>query len=334
MHRRSALPFAVIITALLLIFDVASAQADPRPEFDQDVARVGIVDAISGNEEYGIPENLSPDEIEVSRIVKVYIDTNIFAHEADDFDGLTEALEAAGYVYAVYFLIDGKLFDADMSVGEMPSEETVQRIRESEGEYAEQIIAGAMENAGKWHVARYGMHESSTDPDYLDIATEASGITDREPIFVGGLPHIHYPVALYPDDGGKIDVMVPLSPASFPWEKLGMDRPEEPVALDYAMVKEAIDSLPPEGIDDELADTVPEDRGSGEPASASTAGPSAPLPSDDAEQTPSQSPDGSPMPWAVFAGMVLAGAIVAAVVIRRRRAVKRRSNGDDSPRLT
>jgi hypothetical protein len=322
MHKKAMLSLVALAIILLLIPGMAFGQADTNPEFNQNVARAEIINTVSGNEEYGTSEYLSPSEIEILRIVKVYIDTNVFALEANGFDAITGALETGNYIYVVYFSIDGKLFDADMSVGQMPSEETIQRIREREGEYAEQIIAGALENAGKWHITRYGMHDSPIDLDYYEQAAAASGITDREPIFVGGLPQIRYPVALYSNELGEIDVIVPLSRASFPWEKLGMDRPEDPVALDYAEVKEMINSLPSGDIYDELEEF----------ASTDAASPSSLLFPDGVAQDSAPSPkDASKQPFTIlpFAIVVAVVAAVVAIIVIRRRQTDKRKRDDE-----
>jgi hypothetical protein len=236
-----------IAIALILAPGNAVAQTALPPDFDVEDVKARIVDFIGDSSLYGLSRPPTADDIDMTRIVKIYVDTDVFSLGTDDFDEVVGILEQGLCVLNIDFAIEGVAFDVEVSKGLQPSEEDIERIRELGDEYAEGMIEQVLADVGKWKVNSIGHTTEPISSIYdLDIATKTSGITDREPIFVGSLPYFHYPVALYPDDEGKIGVMVPLSLGAVPWSALKMNRPSEFVALDYQEVKGVINSLPPE----------------------------------------------------------------------------------------
>jgi hypothetical protein len=306
--------FVATALAIALLPSQAIAQTTLPPDFDTDDVKVRIVNALSDFTYYGLSKPPTVDDIDMTRIVKIYVDTDMFALGTDDFDEVVEILEARPLVFRIDFAIEGVVFDVEVSKGLPQSEEAIERLRELGGESGDMMVEQVLADVGKWKINSTG---HTTEPlssiYYLDKATKASGITDREPIFVGGLPYLHYPVALYPDEYGKISVMVPMSLGAVPWSALKMSRPSELIALDYQEVKEVINSLPPE--------SSLEDDWLSEPGGVSADNPQA---SDNdssstSTETPVDSQNTATLNIAIPVVLAVAVVITAIVLVARRR---------------
>jgi hypothetical protein len=216
-------------------------------------------------------------------------------------------------------LIIQMYFEGDTYQAEIVKGEPLDYSKIVEGTSAE-WIALQESRVGKWYVQTVGYSEG-TQPDYVKVAAERTGIYDREPMLVKGLPYFHYPVAIYPNDKGRLATMTVIHSASAPWEMLGIERPSKDAefVFDYEFVKEKVNSAPPEGGD---TGEISQDTSKEDPTPPSMT----PEPSDPAQTAPA-SPDNSRLPvlGAILAGMVLAAAIVAIIVIRRRQAAKKQS---------
>jgi hypothetical protein len=65
----------------------------------------------------------------MSRIVKIYVDTDVFSLKTDDFDEVVRILEGGTCVFRIFFSLGGAAFFAEVSKGHQPSEETIELIK-------------------------------------------------------------------------------------------------------------------------------------------------------------------------------------------------------------
>jgi hypothetical protein len=290
---------------------------------------------------------VEPDGVDISKSFKIYLDTDIFSLSSSKYSDVRDELEDGKCIYLVPLYSPTDTFFLTIAKGTQEDLDRTLRL-EKEGRI-EPLSPERREElegrVGRWYFQKGVEIARDQHLDYYAKAAELSGIYDQQPLLVGGLPYLRYPVAVYEGKEGSIGTVVPVSGAPLSYFNALRDKipgeQDAPAVFDYAELREAITSLPPEG-DSASQDLTgsetdfdpPNDSDSDsletDTAPSSTA-PAAPAPA----QAEPASPDGGKLLlWAVFAGMVLAGTIVAAVVIRRRQAAKRRSDGDDSPRLT
>ncbi|MDR1015215.1 MAG: hypothetical protein LBL86_09615 [Coriobacteriales bacterium] len=312
--------------------------------------------------------DLSADDIDLSLAVRIYDGTDLFSGDAPDLAAAEGQLEEAGYMLVIQMYFGGDTYQAQVVKGRQPdysglSEEVLAELS-AHPEWTEDLEG----KVGKWYLQTVGYSEG-VKPGYGELAAEVSGVPDGEPLLVNGLPHLHYPVAIYPDGEGGLGAVAFLHPGTVPWRSLGLERPDEGAGavFDYGYVKETVNSLPPEETPEEPAATTDGDQTNQEPAttgaespsssppgapsspsgtdaaigpaSADTPGTSAPPPSGGTEQDPALPPQDAPgQPSALLpitiAVAAAAAAVVAALALRaRRRKAKAPSSaqGDGQP---
>jgi hypothetical protein len=283
------------------------------PDIDESALQWEIAQFINEHQ-YTPATGLTASDIDLLLTVKLYNGPELFSGDVLNFAVVKEQLENERYM----MLIIQMYFGGDTYQAEIVKGEPVDYSKIVEGT-SDEWIALQESRVGKWYVQTVGYSEG-VQPDYIKVAAERTGIYDREPILVKGLPHFHYPVAIYPNDEGNLGTMTVIHPATAPWEVLGIERPSEDAefVFDYEYIKEKVNSLPPDGGSaGEVSSDVSE---------VNTAPPSTPPELSDPVRTDATSPDSSKLTrWIVFTGVVLACAIIAIIVIRRRQINKRRS---------
>ncbi|MDR1015136.1 MAG: hypothetical protein LBL86_09215 [Coriobacteriales bacterium] len=302
-------------------------------------------------------------DIDLAKSFKFYNTTDIFSLQESGFEEVQQALEAGGYILEVPVYIGNDTVCVNVSKGEPLDYSKI----------GEELLANTEwlslqeSRVGQWYAEGSYLFEDR-HLDYYAVAAERTGIYDRIPLLVGGLPYFHSPVAIYPDDEGNLGTMTVIHPATAPWEALGIERPSEDAefVFDYGYVKEKVDSLPPEKTADEPAATTPGGQTGQEPAttgaespsssppggpsspsgtdaavgpaSADTPGASAPPPPGGAAQDPAPPPQDAPapppalLPAAIALAAVAALAAALALCARRRKAKAPSSaQGDGRP---
>jgi hypothetical protein len=321
MYRRLTSVLLLIAVAVILCFSSTAYAEQGLAALPQDVdesaLREDLVEFLNStySEELG-RQTIVADDIDLSLTVKLYNGPELFSGDVSDFATVKEQLDNERYM----MLIIQMYFGGDTYQAEVVKGEPVDYSKLSEQTLANPDRLALLESrVGKWYVQTVGYGEG-IQPDYMKVAAERTGIYDREPILVKGLPHFHYPVAIYPDDEGNLGTMTVIHPATAPWEVLGIKKPGEDAefVFDFEFIKEQVNSLPPEGGGTNIASSD---------TSEETATSPSPPPGSDQEDTSEQ-----PLPILplAIAAVAVVAVVVAIIVIRRRQIARRQSTESET----
>ena len=244
---------SIVVFALLMLCFLLPSFAYAMPyetewpdDLDQEYISNTIVDFINQCYPNELSREVTKDDIDFSKGYKFYVGTNIFELETNDLEEVKTEMEKGTIVYELPVNIDADTVVANIQRVPPATKTGLAMMEDPEG-YAAKV--------GTWDVsAIFGYFPPETQfSDYYTVARDVSGIEDRVPLLVGGLPCFTRAVALYADDNGNLDKLVTISPGMVDWESLGMERQGGNRVLDYAEVKSIVQSLPPTLQDDDLS---------------------------------------------------------------------------------
>ncbi len=142
-------------------------------------------------------------KIEFESAQKIYVDTDIFALETTDADAIQDALNAGNYVWLLPVIVGGDKYQVTIARG-LPLRKDV--------EFTDDEIQRIKANEGKWCISSVGCPDETIKDyediigDMLDALSYDKDITQIS--LCGGLPFIHYPVAVVMSEG-KADLVIP-----------------------------------------------------------------------------------------------------------------------------
>ena len=199
----------VVVAMLLLPFRVMAADGTyyQLTQSDKDKIKVSeklIVNDINGALLAESKENQRIKELSYDSVYKFYIDTDIF--ESDGWkDPMVKSLEAGEYVYLFQLKNGSQTVLATVALGDKITEED-KKILTNE-EYLELV-----QGEGKWGVSSVQIMDTSeeTMPDQISKIIKQG---NSDIILAGGVPGLHYPVAVTFRDG-KADIIYPLEETS------------------------------------------------------------------------------------------------------------------------
>ncbi|MDR0520085.1 MAG: hypothetical protein LBG82_08590 [Clostridiales Family XIII bacterium] len=244
-------PIFVIGVCVLLIssaLPVFAAESSAEYPSDMDVGHLkseiaSFINGTSFAEELSIKARSS--DVDFSKAVKVFVDTNIMDFKTNNFNEIKMLLEKeSDAIFEVPVCVDGHYFMANIQ-REIPLTGEKRKLLD------EAQLKEYDSKAGKWIVSSAGQFESKKEYEtYYEGMT--AGYTDKEHLLVGGLPYFHLAVAIFPDSEGEIGELVPTAPDAVPWETFGLsyDKKTELPKLDYKKIKSIINKLPKEFADE------------------------------------------------------------------------------------
>lgn len=147
-------------------------------------------------------------QIEYSRAVKVYIDTNIFENEELTPKILQNILNGAVYIWEVPVKVSEDRYVIVTVSRSLPIDEELQKEFLENGTYTQEELETELEKAGSWTIATAGYDE--TKSDYIGRLESAFGEAyneaDSDVVYLlGGTPKIRQPFGvIFKDDKCKI----------------------------------------------------------------------------------------------------------------------------------
>lgn len=135
-----------------------------------------------------IPEDFHP-EIEYDNASKIYVDTNLEEQSFTSQDEIMSYLKSQNYVWVIP--VDASLDGASFSV--TVARATNQDIQIQPGGE----VGQSNTSEGKWSITEVATY--TTDSYKQQMETETTPIDDH--VFIGGIPGLHYPIALCFADG-------------------------------------------------------------------------------------------------------------------------------------
>lgn len=154
-------------------------------------------------------ENQNVDlQIEYSRAVKIYIDTNIFENEELTPEILQNILNGAIYIWEVPVQVsEGRYVIVTVSRS-LPIDEELQQELLENGTYTQEELETELEKVGSWTIATAGYDE--TKSDYIgrleSALSESYNEADSDIVYLlGGTPKMRLPFGvIFKDDECKI----------------------------------------------------------------------------------------------------------------------------------
>ena len=147
-------------------------------------------------------------QIDHSRAVKIYIDTNIFENEKLTPDILQTILNGAVYIWEVPVKVSEDRYVIVTVSRSLPIDEELQKELLENGTYTQEELETELEKAGSWTIATAGYDE--TKSDYIgrleSALGEAYNEADSDVVYLlGGTPKMRQPFGvIFKDDEGKI----------------------------------------------------------------------------------------------------------------------------------
>jgi hypothetical protein len=272
-----------------------------------------------------LDRQVTVEDVDFSKAFKFYIDTDIFVLPSNDYGEIRQALEEGWFMFEIPVYIGQDTFTVNVVKGRPVDYENLsdriseERIKELESQVDQWYLQGST-------------YFEDTHLDYYNVTNERVDIYDQQPLLVGGLPHFHYPVALYANEDGDIGKLVPISaaPSSY-YGFLELDESTDenaPAVFDYVKIKEIIATLPPGSSSGVLISEDSNDNAA--VLDSSDSGTSIPTPSQtsttDQHQTPTDEMVSPSVPLFIAVAAVSVAAVVAVVLLCRRKA--RRKDGE------
>jgi hypothetical protein len=194
-----------------------------------------IVDYINTGFQEDLSLPVSNTAVDMSKAIKIYVDTNIFAIDANDIDTIKQTLDEGIYMYEVPVYVGSDTYIANISKRIPLTDEDKSLLTESE-------IAQHESRAGMWVVSGVIQIKGET-VDYAQFVETAVPDFAGTPIFVGGLPYFRYAVAILNGSDGAVDKIVPLNFNSVDWGALGFEPQDGQVSFDYTSIKSIVNSI-------------------------------------------------------------------------------------------
>ena len=229
----------VLILASIFTFPVFANETEvdngnPLPAWNTEEMKEEIVNFINSSYYGEIPYNLTTDDIDFSGAYKIFVDTNIFEIQTNNYDELLSILEAESVrIYEVpVFLDNGDVYVANLSIN-LPLNNNARKVM------TDSEIKNYLSTVGSWSVSvmyKYPKEEGNYVEynEMLKSEIEEFG----QPILVGSLPYFRDAVALFRNPDGNVGKVVPLNPSTVQWDKLLLQ--ENANINDYSQLKASI----------------------------------------------------------------------------------------------
>lgn len=204
----------------------------------------------------GAIENENADlQIEYSRAVKIYIDTNIFEQEELTAENLQDTLDNAVYIWEVPVKVsEGRYVIVTISRA-LPIDEELQKELLEDGIYTQEELEIELEKVGSWTISRTRYYE--TGLDYIGKLDSVLGETlnkeDLDMIYLlGGTPKMRQPFGVVCREGKyqivTLDVVTGENDISAFSSEESQELNENSI-YSFEQMREAIESMPE--VDDE-----------------------------------------------------------------------------------
>lgn len=249
----------MIISLLLVIFlnpcDVCAYSIETL-DSNPDLQEISQMEDEIFRWAQGAIENENADlQIEYSRAVKIYIDTNIFEQEELTAENLQDTLDNAVYIWEVPVKVSEDRYVIVTVSRALPIDEELQQELLEDGTYTQEELEMALEKVGSWTIptARY----DETKSDYIGKLDSVLGETlnkeDLDMIYLlGGTPKMRQPFGVVCREGKyqivTLDVVTGENDISAFSSEESQELNENSI-YSFEQVKEVIESMPE--VDDE-----------------------------------------------------------------------------------
>lgn len=204
----------VFLSCILITENVKAEQQvtlDTMDNYEEDLEQVRVLenDIINQlnmvrrmNKKSELPGGFKPD---YTKAYKIYIDTDIFSLENNNYKDILQLLNKGRYVWSLFVEYDGDYYKVDISKGRPLREEIAHLLTQED-------INKIRAEEGKWTVSCVSVLEY--DMSYKNKIAEALkntqyDIAELEFVLCGGLKFIHYPVAVAMYKGNA-ELIIPL----------------------------------------------------------------------------------------------------------------------------
>lgn len=245
---------AIIIAILsMIIFHVSDTYAysietlDNNPDL-QEISQ--MEDEILRWAKGAIEDENVDLQVDYSRAVKIYIDTNIFEQEELTAENLQDTLDNAVYIWEVPVKVSEDRYVIVTVSRALPIDEELQQELLEDGTYTQEELEMELEKVGSWTIPTAGYDE--TKPDYIGKLDSVLGETlnkeDLDMVYLlGGTPKMRQPFGVVCREGKyqvvTLDVVTGESDIStFSSEE--SQKLNENSIYSFEQVKEAIESMP------------------------------------------------------------------------------------------
>lgn len=194
-------------------------------------------------------------QVDYSRAVKIYIDTNIFEQEELTAENLQDTLDNAVYIWEVPVKVSEDRYVIVTVSRALPIDEELQQELLEDGTYTQEELEMELEKVGSWTIPTAGYDE--TKPDYIGKLDSVLGETlnkeDLDMVYLlGGTPKMRQPFGVVCREGKyqivTLDVVTGESDISAFSSEESQELNENSI-YSFEQVKEAIESMPE--VDDE-----------------------------------------------------------------------------------
>lgn len=244
---------AVLLVASLMIlmmcsisvygtdFDESTYSLPPDMDTAQLSERiVSDVNSCFGDE---LPHLIGDSDVDFSKAFKIYIDTNIFAQETNNYDEVRNILEKGTYIFEVPIYFDnGDVYVVNIARNNPMTPEAYELM-------TEEMVDEYEPTVGEWSINAIFQYlaDENPFPDYYASLKDEIDARGSKPLLVGSLPYFRFAVAIFPDDKGNLDRIYPYAQAlGGDWYgNLGLKKEDAAQGFDYLTVKNAINANPP-----------------------------------------------------------------------------------------
>lgn len=194
-------------------------------------------------------------QIDYSRAVKIYIDTNIFEQEELTAENLQDTLDNAVYIWEVPVKVSEDRYVIVTVSRALPIDEELQQELLEDGTYTQEELEMELEKVGSWTIPTAGYDE--TKSDYIGKLDSVLGETlnkeDLDMIYLlGGTPKMRQPFGVVCREGKyqivTLDVVTGENDISAFSSEESQELNENSI-YSFEQVKEVIESMPE--VDDE-----------------------------------------------------------------------------------
>lgn len=185
----------LLVVAVLLINASISLKADELPIQENDVlSNSSDYEEISALEDEilselreisGVSEGL--EQIDFSKGIKVYINTDILQLNTDNKESILSELHSGDYVWVIPFTIDNENYQVTLGKGMPLSEEAKEVLTPSQQQHI-------IEQEGKWGISEISRGTVAPYMEQLENKEELDHYS--QVVFIGSIPGIAMPMAL------------------------------------------------------------------------------------------------------------------------------------------
>ena len=231
-QRLGSLVLILLLISCLIPASAAAEQALPE-DMDQDYITEAIVMFINSSFSDILVREVTYEDVDVHSAYKIYVGTNVFEIATNRYEEIKSHLERGTFIFEVPVKMDNNTFVANVQIV-LPMSELAYEVM------SEKEIAMYEKKVGTWDVSAVFVYSSDMPfEDYYEKTANVSGINHIRPLLVGSLPGFRMAVALYPDEAGDIDILVPTAPQMVNWDALGLTAEEHAGRpLNYYEIKE------------------------------------------------------------------------------------------------